>query len=120
MQPHKHKFTESEARGDFNSPGELVEDRAQVKFGDAIERKFAEQASLSKPMTRNIFYLIPRPGKDAFRVPATDEYNVIAAIMRFLYERIFDQDFFSPIDPGRLELLTANKCNMRGVEPQRG
>ena len=91
-----------------------------MKFGDAVERKFAEQASLSKPMTRNIFYLIPRPGKDAFRVPATDEYNVIAAIMRFLYERIFDQDFFSPIDPVRLELLTANKCNMRGVEPQRG
>jgi hypothetical protein len=107
MQPRKQKFTESEARDDFNSPGELVEDKVEVKFGDTIEQKFAEQTSLSKPMTRNIFDLIPRPGKDAFRVPAMDEYNVIAAIMRFLYERIFDQDFFSPIDPGGLELQTS-------------
>jgi hypothetical protein len=62
MQPRKQKFTESEARDDFNSPSELVEDKVEVKFGDTIEQKFAEQTSLSKPMTRNIFDLIPRPG----------------------------------------------------------
>jgi hypothetical protein len=50
MQPRKQKFTESEDRDDFNSPGELVEDKAQVKFGDAIEPRAAEQARLSKPI----------------------------------------------------------------------
>jgi hypothetical protein len=85
-----------------------------------IEQTFAEQASLSKPMTRNIFHLIRRPGKDAFKGPDTDEYKVIGAIMSFLYEKIFDQDFFSPIDPGGLELLTSIKWSMRGLEPQRG
>ena len=50
MQPRMQKFKESEARDDFNSPGELVEDRVQVKSGDAIEPKAAEQASLSKPI----------------------------------------------------------------------
>jgi hypothetical protein len=48
---------------------ELVDYWIQAKVGDAIKQKFAEKASLSKPMIRSIFHLIAQPEKGAFRVP---------------------------------------------------
>jgi hypothetical protein len=38
MQPRKQKFTESEARDDFNSPSELVEDKVGAKFGMQLNK----------------------------------------------------------------------------------
>ena len=120
LQRREQKMTESEATAEFNSLCMMVEDWVQSKLGDAIEQKFAEKAILSNPMTRKFLSFIPQPGKDAFRYPDTDEYNVIAAIMRFLCIEIFDKDFYCPIEEGAIEFLTSIERNMRNLEPRRG
>lgn len=120
LQRREQKITESEATAEFNSLCMMVEDWVQSKLGDAIEQKFAEKAALPNSMTRRLLSLIPQPGKDAFRYPDTDEYNVIAVIMRFLCIEIFDKDFYCQIDPGAVELLTSIERSMRNLEPRRG
>jgi hypothetical protein len=121
LQRREQKITESEAAKEFNSLCMTVEDWVQTKLGDAIDRRLLQnEATISGPLTRELLSFIPQPGREAFQYPDTDEYNVIAAIMKFLCVEIFDRDFYCPIDPGAMELLTSIERSMRNLEPRRG
>ena len=121
LQRREQKITESEATADFNSLCMIVEEWVQTRLGEALDKRLAkEKATIPAITAKRFLSLIPQPGKEAFKYPDTDEYNVIAAIIRFLCIEIFDRDFYCPIDPGALEFLNSVERSMRNLEPRRG
>jgi hypothetical protein len=90
-----------------------------MQLTEAFDSKSTKITRLD-PRVRKLLSLIPQPGKEAFEYPDTDEYNVIAAIMKFLYLEIFTKDFYCPIERGHMNFLNSIKRSMENLEPRRG
>jgi len=122
MQPRAEALAESEALADFNSLVGSVEEWVQTKLGDSIEsilggtQKVAQLGQPAKILMNNI----PPPGREAFRYRDTDEYNIIAWIMRCLCDWVLDRDFYCNIEKGGMEFLHTIERAMRNLEPRRG
>ena len=68
----------------------------------------------------DLLNLLPCTAHHAFSVPDTDVYLVIAAVMRFLYVHIFDQEWYCPIGRGKREFLIQLWMSMAQLHPRRG
>jgi hypothetical protein len=121
LQPRQQRITESEAAVEFHSLCGSVEEWVQTKLGDALEDMTLskERGPLGQP-AKVLLSLISQPGREAFRCPETDEYNIIAVVMRFICNRILDKDFYCPIEKGGMEFLNTIEKSMRNLEPRRG
>lgn len=119
LQRREQTITEADAAAEFHSLCMIVEEWVQTQLGEAFDNK-SIKATPHLPRIRKFLSLIPQPGKEAFKYPDTDEYNVIAAIMKFLCHEIFDKDFYCPIERGAMDFLTSIERSMRNLEPRRG
>jgi len=71
-------------------------------------------------LSRMLLSLIPHPGKEAFKYPETDEYNITAAILRFLCGEIFNKEFYCHIGNREIEsFMVSVETSMRNLEPRR-
>lgn len=120
LQRREQKITETEAAAEYKTLYDMVENWVQSTLGDAIEQKFAEKSHPTNTKTKEFLTFIPQPGKEAFRYPDTDEYNIIAAIMRFLCIEIFEKDFYCPIGRGWMDFVISTEKSMRNLNPPRG
>jgi hypothetical protein len=93
----------------------------EFHLGDAIEDRliFKESPFESRSAT-DLLNLVSPAGKEAFLCPETDERNVIAAVMQFLIDEIFDKDFYCPIDTKGMDFLASIARSMRSLVPHRG
>jgi hypothetical protein len=90
----------------------------QKNLRDAIyERRLFTAASIDNQAGVELLSLISEPGRRAFQVPGSDEYNVIAAIMRFLCREIFDKGFYC--DLGGLSLVGSLQGEIQKLKPPR-
>jgi hypothetical protein len=119
LQRREKTTTEADAAAEFHSLCLAVEDWVQMQLTEAFDSKSTKITRLD-PRVRKLLSLIPQPGKEAFEYPDTDEYNVIAAIMKFLYLEIFTKDFYCPIERGHMNFLNSIKRSMENLEPRRG
>jgi hypothetical protein len=121
LQPRQQKLTETEAAGDFNTLCGSIEEWVDRKLGEALDGRILtkEKSVLSEPLTM-LLSLIPYPGKEAFKYPETDEYNITAAILRFLCNEIFNREFYCPIGDREIEFMVSVEKSMRNLEPRRG
>jgi hypothetical protein len=121
LQPRQQRFTETEAAAEFNTLCGSVEMLVDRKVGVALEEKaLPKEGRCRLDPARMLIHLIPIPGREAFKYPETDEYNVTAAIIRFLCENIFDLDFYCPLGEQEREFMTSVEKSMRNLEPRRG
>ena len=121
LQRREQSITESEAGAEFNSLCMVVENWVQTKLGEALEKSKARmKPKLPAERIRTLLSFIPQPGKEAFHHPDTDEYNIIAMIIRFLCLEIFETDFYCPVEKGALGFLAGLEQSMRELEPRRG
>ncbi|KAL2869218.1 uncharacterized protein BJX67DRAFT_379254 [Aspergillus lucknowensis] len=63
--------------------------------------------------------LIPAPGRAAFTIPGTDIDNIQSAILRFLTDALFSQDFYCPLPKGEREFITIVERTQRTLTPRR-
>jgi len=89
------------------------------KLGDALEERTVTKEKLSYEPARRLLSLIPCHGKEAFRCPETDMYNIVAAILRFLCNEIFNEEFYSPIGHREQKFMVSVEKSMRNLEPRR-
>ena len=89
-QPRQQKLTETEAAEDFNTLCGSIEEWVDTKLGDALEEKTPTKARLHYTSAKMFLSLIPNRGREAFKYPETDMYNITAAILRFLCNEIFN------------------------------
>jgi GAF domain-containing protein len=120
LQPRQQKLTETEAAEDFYTLCGSIEEWVDSKFGEALDgRILTKEKVLSEPLTK-LLSLIPHPGKEAFKYPGTDEYNITAAILQFLCNEIFNKEFYCPIGDREIEFMVSVEKSMRNIEPRRG
>jgi hypothetical protein len=121
LQPKRANITESEAQTEFISLCECVNEWIQTKLGDALyEKCILTEKGIPRDPAKNLLGMVSQPGREAFGYPETDEYNVIAAVMRFLCTEIFDREFYVPIENGATDFLMGIEKAMRILEPRRG
>ena len=121
LQPRRARITAQEATAEYSSLCEGVEEWVQTNLGDAIFDKalLKEQAPLGLS-AKKFLNLISHPGRDAFVLPETDEYNVIAAVIVFLHSEIFNIDFYCPLEPGAMDFIQSLEKSLETVEPRLG
>lgn len=121
LQPRQQKLTETEAAADFNTLCGSIEELVDRKLGEALEDRILtkEKSVPSEPSTM-LLSLIPYPGKEAFKYPETDEYNITAAVLQFLCNEIFNKEFYCPIGEREIEFVVSIEKSMRNLEPRRG
>jgi hypothetical protein len=121
LQPRRETFTGSEAAAEFKSLCGSVENWVQTTLGDAIDdRKLEKQREILKEPAADFLGLLSRAAHEAFGVVDTDVYLVIAAVMKFLCNTIFDQEWYCPVGKGRMEFLTQLWKSMAKLQPRRG
>lgn len=121
LQPRRETFTGSEAATEFKSLCGSVENWVQTTLGDAIDdRKLEKQREIFKEPATDFLGLLGRAAQDTFGVVDTDVYLVIAAVMKFLCNTIFDQEWYCPVGKGRMEFLTQLWKSMAKLQPRRG
>jgi len=119
LQPLPPVILGPEAGRQFSSFCETVEEWVQTNLGDAIEdRIIFKGTSIDKQAAAELLALISPSGTGAFQVPGSDEYYVIAAIMRFLCREIFDKEFYC--DMGELVLVRSLQESIQKLKPPRG
>jgi hypothetical protein len=119
LQPLSQKLTETEASEDFNALCGSIEEWVDRKLGVSLENRVLTKQRVLPGKSKELLDLIPYPGKVAFKYPMTDEFNVTAAIMRFLYNEIFYVGFH-PITKTDKEFIESVVRGMRNLEPRRG
>jgi hypothetical protein len=120
LQPNQQTLTETEATADFISLCASVEAWVDSKLGESLDDKIVIKGKVPLKSSRMLLSLIPYPGNKAFKYPQTDEYNVTAAILKFLCNMIFSKDFYCPIGTLETEFLLSIERSMRSLEPRRG
>ncbi|KAL4886655.1 hypothetical protein BJY04DRAFT_178097 [Aspergillus karnatakaensis] len=118
LQPRLQTLTEAEAVEEYQSLCAAIEDWVDQKLADSLE----EMEVAGEPKVRDIqmlMELIPNPGKIAFNTRQTDTDNIQAAILRFLTDAIFSQDFYCPLPRPEREFVTALERSMRTLQPRR-
>jgi hypothetical protein len=121
LQPRREQITESEAAAEFKCLCMMVENWVETNMGDEIHAKgIIKQRVIQAPTIRRFLMLVSLSGEEASRCPETDVYNVITAIMKFLYFEIFAKDFYCPVEEGGANFLNSIYTSMKNLEPRRG
>lgn len=118
IQPLPPVILGPEAGREFASFCGVVEEWVQTNLGDALDDRAILKVGFNSHSAAAILSLISPPGKIAFQIPSTDEYNVIAAIMQFLCLEIFDKEFYCPM--GELKLVADLQEILQTLQPRRG
>ena len=121
LQPRRQKLTETEATADFNTLCGSIEELVDTKLGEALDDMIlTKENSIYLQPSEKLLSLIPSPGKEAFKYQETDKYNITAAILRFLCQEIFNQEFYCSVGSRELEFIVSVERSMRNLEPGRG
>lgn len=117
LQPSQPPMTETEAARDFKTLLTSVEQWVDTKISLSSNRSWSVPEQKAATM---LLDLVTAQGRSAFICPGTDEYNIIAVIMRFLYNAFFSTDFYGPLSGPYKSFLTRIEHNMCQLEPPRG
>lgn len=120
LQPRHQTLTEPEAVEEFTALCAAVEDWVDQNLGDSIDEMVVTKERLRPKDTQNLMDLIPPAGKAAFDIPNTDMDNIQAAILRFLNDVIFSQDFYCPLPSSERQFVMTVERSMRDLQPRRG
>lgn len=118
LQPRQTSLTESEAAPAFKTLCDSVENWVDRELSDFISEKAAYKMMSGLYAKRFIKYIV-LPGRQCSELPETDEYNIIAAIMRYLYVKVFDRDFYCAED-GDVQFFDSLQASMQSLTPRRG
>ncbi|KAL4872868.1 hypothetical protein BDV12DRAFT_127041 [Aspergillus spectabilis] len=118
LQPRLQTLTEAEAVEEYQGLCAAIEDWVDQKLADSLEEMTVAGEFRMKDI-QNLMELIPGLGKAAFNHRGTDVDNIQAAILRFLTDAIFSQDFYCPLARHEREFVTAVERSMRTLQPRR-
>ncbi|KAL5338309.1 hypothetical protein BJX70DRAFT_206201 [Aspergillus crustosus] len=118
LQPRLQTLTEAEAVEEYQSLCASIEDWVDQKLADSLE-EMTVAGELRMKDIQNLMELIPGLGKTAFITRGTDVDNIQAAILRFLTDAVFSQDFYCPLARHEREFVTAVERSMRTLQPRR-
>lgn len=120
LQPRREIFTGWEAAAEFKSLCGSVENWVQTTLGDAIDdRQLEKQREVLEVPAKDFLELIGRPARESFGVIDTDVYQVIGAVMKFLGNHIFDQEWYCQVGKGRTEFLSQLWKSVAKLQPRR-
>ncbi|KAL4736217.1 hypothetical protein BDV11DRAFT_211363 [Aspergillus similis] len=119
LQPHSQTLPNADAITSFQSLFSSVENWVDKYLADCLEEKEVAVDALQIEDIRNLMNLIPTEGKAAFNIENTDVDIIQAAILRFLVESIFDQEFCTPLPRSQMEFVMEVERAMRLLEPRR-
>lgn len=120
LQPRHQTLTEPEAVEEFTALCAAVEDWVDQNLGDSIDEMVVSKERLRPKDTQNLMDLIPPAGKAAFDAPSTDMDIIQTAILRFLNDVIFSQDFYCPLPSSERQFVMTVERSMRDLQPRRG
>lgn len=116
LQPSQPPLTDTEAARDFKTLVTSVEQWVDTKISVSPKRSWSiadHKASTA------LLDLVTAQGKNAFAYPDTDEYNIIAVIMRFLYIKIFSTGFLEHLPGAYKTIIPRIEHNMSQLDPPR-
>ncbi|KAL4999179.1 hypothetical protein BDV10DRAFT_200802 [Aspergillus recurvatus] len=119
LQPHSQTLPNADAITSFQSLFSSVENWVDQYLADSLDEKKVAVDVLHIEDIRNLMNLIPAEGKAAFSIANTDVDVIQAAILRFLVESIFDQEFYTPLPRSEREFVMGVERAMRVLEPRR-
>ncbi|KAL4745676.1 hypothetical protein BDW72DRAFT_211114 [Aspergillus terricola var. indicus] len=119
LQPHSQTLPNADAITSFQSLFSSVENWVDKYLADCLEEKEVAVDALRIEDIRNLMNLIPMEGKAAFNIANTDVDIIQAAILRFLVESIFHQEFCTPLPRSEMEFVMEVERAMRVLEPRR-
>ncbi|KAL5044157.1 hypothetical protein BDW71DRAFT_186440 [Aspergillus fruticulosus] len=119
LQPHSETLPNADAITSFQSLFSSVENWVDQYLADSLEEKKVAVDALHVEDIRNLMNLIPAEGKAAFNVANTDVDIIQAAILRFLIESTFDQEFCTPLPRPEREFVVGVERALRVLEPRR-
>lgn len=117
LQPSQPPMTDTEAARDFKTLLTSVEQWVDTKISLSSNRSWSIPEQKAATM---LLDLVTAQGRSAFMCPGTDEYNIIAVIMRFLYNVFFSTDFYGPLAGPYKSFLSRIEHNMSQLDPPRG
>ncbi len=120
LQPRQTPFTESEAALDFRSLCDSVQIWVERELSDFIFEKVLFKNRTQVATARKLLAHISLPGKEASKIPGTDDYNITTVIMRFLEVNVFNKDFYCGVGEREVEFLRSLQASMRSLNPPRG
>ncbi|KAI9048311.1 hypothetical protein LZ554_008105 [Drepanopeziza brunnea f. sp. 'monogermtubi'] len=120
--PKQVGITETAATKEYEFICEAVEEWVATRLGEALEDKilYDNRDTISPDAAERLLSLISSDGKKAFVHAGTDEYNIIAAIMAFLHQEVFNRALCGAVDYRIMNLINAVGNSMRNMQPQRG
>ncbi|KAL4758711.1 uncharacterized protein BDW70DRAFT_169997 [Aspergillus foveolatus] len=119
LQPHIQTLPNADAITLFQSLVCSVENWVDKYLADSLEEKEVAADALNIDGIRNLMNLIPPEGKAAFNIANTDVDIIQAAILRFLVESIFNQEFSTPLPRPEMEFVMEVERAMRVLKPKR-
>jgi hypothetical protein len=120
LQPSQQILTEMEGTADFISLCASVEAWVDSRLRESLDDMVVTKGKVPLKASQVLLSLIPYPGEKAFEYPQTDEYNITAAILKFLCDTIFLKNFYCPIGALETKCLLSVERSMRSLEPRRG
>jgi hypothetical protein len=120
LQPHIQTLPNADAITLFRSLVSSVENWVDKYLADSLEEGEVAADALDIQNIRNLMNLIPTEGKAAFNIAYTDVDIIQAAILRFLVESIFNQEFCTPLPRPEMEFVMEVERAMRVLKPKRG
>ncbi|KAJ5038667.1 uncharacterized protein L3040_006347 [Drepanopeziza brunnea f. sp. 'multigermtubi'] len=120
--PKQVGITETAVTKEYEFICEAVEGWVATRLGEALEDNtlYENRDTLSPDAAKLLLSFISNDGKKAFVHAGTDEYNIIAAIMTFLHQEVFNKALCGAVDYRIIELINAVGKSMRNMQPQRG
>ncbi|KAL4777134.1 hypothetical protein BDW60DRAFT_223190 [Aspergillus nidulans var. acristatus] len=119
LQPHIQTLPNADAITLFQSLVSSVENWVDKYLADSLEQGEVAADALDIQNIRNLMNLIPTEGKAAFNIANTDVDIIQAAILRFLVESIFNQEFCTPLPRPEMEFVMEVERAMRVLKPKR-
>ncbi|KAL4949804.1 hypothetical protein BDW69DRAFT_68668 [Aspergillus filifer] len=119
LQPRHLILTEAEATEEYTSLLAAVEEWVDQKLGDALEDKDIADDQLRVKDIGALMDLIPPAGKAAFNILNTDVDLIQAAILRYLNDTLFAQDFYCPLPMSERQFVMTVERSMRSLTPRR-
>lgn len=120
LQPKRSTISPEDAAGRFRTLCGSVEDWVQTNLCDVLDRRvLLYTKDFTAKDVRKFMTLVSAEGRKSAIIEDTDEQTIIAAIIRFLYDRVFALKFWFPLF-GAASLLNALEEDMSRLEPRRG
>uniref|UniRef100_A0A093V5W0 Uncharacterized protein n=1 Tax=Talaromyces marneffei PM1 TaxID=1077442 RepID=A0A093V5W0_TALMA len=117
LQPSQPPLTDTEAARDFKTLLTTVEQWVDTKVSVSASRSWSSVVDQKGATT--LLDLVTTQGRSAFLYPGTDEFNIIAVIMRFLCDEFFSTNFFGPLSGASKSFLSRIEHNMSQLDPPR-